>query len=139
MKLSHTSNQHITFDRIQTAGFWTKKEEKLNVTSRIWAFGGQQYIVAYCGSPSPFPTRAGNPTNNSLICYKFFEKGVCLRKFPLWKIVGPPWKEGEIRIGVDKVMFKEVSRQGCKLDWKFSRDYFNWIPESLFLGFLKRT
>ena len=35
-------------------------------------------------------------------CYKFFEKGVCLRKFPLWKIVGPTWKEGEIILEVDK-------------------------------------
>ena len=27
------------------------------------------------------------------------------RKFPLSKIVGPPWKEGEIRLEVDKVHF----------------------------------
>ena len=40
-----------------------------------------------------------------LKCLKKFEKGVCLRKFPLLQIVGPPWKEGEIRLGVDKWIF----------------------------------
>ena len=34
----------------------------------------------------------------------FFEKGVCFRKFPLRKIVRPPGKEGEIRLGVDKIL-----------------------------------
>ena len=28
---------------------------KWNVKPLIWAFGGQQYIVAHCGSPSPLP------------------------------------------------------------------------------------
>ena len=52
------------------------------------------------------------------LCHKFFEKGVCLRKFPLWKIVGPPWKEEEIRLEVDKKnlvsnsQFLFSSRQG---------------------------
>ena len=32
----------------------------------------------------------------------FFEWGLCLRNFPLWKIVGPPWKEGGIRLEADK-------------------------------------
>ena len=26
-------------------------------------------------------------------------------KIPLWKIVGPPWKEGEIRLEVDKLIY----------------------------------
>ena len=43
---------------------------------------------------------------NSLICLTFFEKWVCLSKFPLLKIVGAPWKEGEIRLGVDKIVLK---------------------------------
>ena len=51
-----------------------------NVTSHIW--GGCVIITPLYG-------------------INFF-KGVCLRNFPLWKIVGPPWKEGEIRLGVDK-------------------------------------
>ena len=28
-----------------------------------------------------------------------------LRKFSLWQIVGPPWKEEEIKLGVDNVIF----------------------------------
>ena len=38
------------------------------------------------------------------LCHKLFEKGLCLRKFPLWKIVRPPWKEGEIRLEVDRTL-----------------------------------
>ena len=39
---------------------------------------------------------------NSQKCHKFFEWWVCLRKFPLWEIVGSLWKEEEIRLEVDK-------------------------------------
>ena len=37
--------------------------------------------------------------------FQFLICGVRLKKFPLGKIVGPPWKEGEIRLGVNKVSF----------------------------------
>ena len=36
---------------------------------------------------------------------RFLIWGVCLRKIPIWKIVGSPWKEGEIRLEVDKTIF----------------------------------
>ena len=55
-------------------------------------------------SPSSNIKESGN--YNSLICLTFFEKGVCLRKFPLRKIVGAPWKEGEIKLGIDKIVLK---------------------------------
>ena len=45
---------------------------------------------------------------STTLCLTFFENGVCLRKFPLWKIVEPPWKEGEIRLGVDKWFFVQL-------------------------------
>ena len=32
-------------------------DQQWNVTPLIWAFGGQQFIVAYCGSPFPLPAR----------------------------------------------------------------------------------
>ena len=32
-----------------------------------------------------------------------------IEEIPFTKIVGPPWKEGEIRLGVDKVIFDEIS------------------------------
>ena len=37
--------------------------------------------------------------------HKFLILGVCLRKIPLWKIVGSPWKEGKIRLEVNKFFF----------------------------------
>ena len=39
------------------------------------------------------------------LCYKFFEWRLCLRNFPLWKIVGPHWEEAEIRLRVNKIYF----------------------------------
>ena len=44
------------------SSFWAKflilgaNSSKWNVTPRIWVFGGQQSIVAHCGSPSSLPS-----------------------------------------------------------------------------------
>ena len=76
----------------------------------VWAISFKQHKGG-CGIITP-------------LCYKFFEKGVCLRNFPLWKIVGPPWKEGEIRLGVDKYMFSKFGTQkDVTLVWPFD----DWI------------
>ena len=37
-----------------------------------------------------------------------------MRKFSLRKIVGPPWKEGEIRLEVDKTIFVECVKSSYK-------------------------
>ena len=72
--------------------------------------------IGTSGKKLPKPPWEGFSKNhcsdyNFLICNKFFERGVCLRKFPLWKIVGPPRKEGEIRLGVDITVFNLSNSQ----------------------------
>ena len=49
--------------------------------------------------------KEGVEEHYSLKAHSFLILGVCLKKIPLWKIVEPPWKEGEIRLEVDKVVF----------------------------------
>ena len=106
----------------------TNKTFKMECYATLGDFGGQQYIVAHCRSPPPFHAsfclsflilhriwfsmpvwfdvwqhkaqpRDGNKANQCVA--KVFEKG----KFPIWKIVGSPWKEGEIRLEVNKTDF----------------------------------
>ena len=52
---------------------------------------------------------------------------VCLRKFPVLKIVGPPWKEGEIRLEFNKVFnTREVISISCTLVNKCDKTYLKY-------------
>ena len=66
------------------------------------------------------PKRAKKEREEGATFYQL--KGGCgsttplsLRKFPLWKIVEPPWKEGEIRLEVDKII---ITNPEVWLSWK---------------------
>ena len=56
---------------------------------------------------SPSNNKKKNVDNlNSLKAHQFLIRRVCQRKIPSWKIVGSPWKEGIVRLVVDKVIFE---------------------------------
>ena len=42
--------------------------------------------------------------NGYCICFRYQKEFHCLRKIPLWETLGSPWKEGEIRLELDKII-----------------------------------